>query len=240
MMKEAVSTCKIRKFNADTKIFLAILLFNDVPMQKTLVEKGLATKATGNAPPATALVAPQPNLTPPTTAPAPAAIAQSPALEANPVSEVPGARSVSVISKSAQADAAPKFPAMMVPRSVKSPPPIAALPTQSRPEKTIAVASLQIGSESNNVLMFVASLTDFAILMCPTSDLSVYSGIEETILASTNELIAKRGKFEDPQRQLQKGGAVLALFEGQVWKQRFLWSDYLISHGLYIPYRYGC
>ena len=63
--------------------------------------------------------------------------------------------------------------------------------------------------------MFAAGVNDFAIL-CTTSDLAGYPGIEETILASTNNLMAKRGKFEDPKRQLQRGGAVLALFEGQV------------------------
>lgn len=226
MVSEAVSTCKLRRYNAEAKVFLVLLQFNDVPFQKTLVEKGLATRAT--APAAAPAPAPAPQPPPPNLAPV-----------VNTITDE-ATRSVSVIRKNspsepvaAAASAAPTAPVdpvaaapLMVPRSVRTPPPPpSSVPSQhppsSRPEKTIAIASMQIGSESEKILMFVSGFSDFAVLMCGDTEIGAYSEMEGCILALTNELMEKRGKFADPERQLQRGGAVLALFEGQV-KERGL------------------
>ena len=42
--------------------------------------------------------------------------------------------------------------------------------------------------------------------------------MEETILGTTEELMTKRGKFDDPKTSLRRGNAVLALFEGQLYR----------------------
>ena len=243
MIDEAVSTCKVRKYSAESKVFLVILLLNDVALQKTLVEKGLAAKIGGapaSAPRATPSAAPSRATADnaaaaptPTSAPPAAAVAASPvvapvevtSIAPSPTVAVPesASRSVAVIAKNNPSPSAITSPLSMIPRSVvRSPTPPASTILPAGPEKKIVVDYLQVGAESNNVVMNVASAKDIALLMQPSSDLPNYAGMEEVILGATQELMTKRGIFEDQKRQLQRGAAVLALFEGQVKLLKFL------------------
>ena len=210
------------------------MLLNEVAFQKTLVEKGLAAKIGAAAPTAPAVSAgPLSAVAPITTSPAatPAVtntvantVAASPS-EVAPVAKPEVAavapRSVSVIPKNgglAEDKNSPE-PVLMVPRSLRTPPPIPnPLAASSRPDKTIAVTALQIGSESEHVVLYVTSVRDIAIVMQAEKDLPDYMTMEEIILGSQAELLANRGKFEHPNRQLQRGGAVLALYEGQLYR----------------------
>ena len=241
MVAEAVSTCKLRKYNADAKMFLAILLLNDVPMQKTLVDKKLAAKL-GATPKLTPTAITPSNATPSPSpaplaspAPSPTLTPSNAAVAADPAAPEPAPRSVSVIPKQPPVTTA-SSPLSMVPRSVRTPTPVAAAEsataapsTSAAPsstaaappkpvEKKIVVTTLPIGSESTHVVMNVAGVKDIAILTQTQTDLPLYSSMEETILGATEELMMKRGQFTDPKTTLQRGHAVLGLFEGQLYR----------------------
>ena len=245
LVSEATISCRVRKFNAEANVFLVILLLNEVAFQKTLVDKRLAAKigAAVSAAPAAVSVAPLTAIVstsdeaPMTTSPAvtPAVIngvtntVAAPPSEVAPISKpevalaaaTPAPRSVSVIPKNgdlAEEKTSPA-PVLMVPRSLRTPPPNPnPVPASPRPDKTIAVTTLQIGSESEHVVLYVTSVRDIAIVMQAESGLPDYMSMEEIILGSQADLLANRGKFEHPDRQLQRGSAVLALFEGQLYR----------------------